>query len=87
MERGAYSQSQMTRIYLVTFQSFCHILRNKHTILRLKYIIFDNVFIPNHTKINMQGFVAKNGKYLVNSRILCQWGGGLNREGILREGP
>ena len=35
-----------------------HILRNQHTILRLKYMN-SRQFISNHTKINMQGCVTR----------------------------
>ena len=45
-----------------TFGSFSvllfHILRNQHTTLRLKYIN-STVFIPNHTRIDVQGYVEE----------------------------
>ena len=47
----------------VTFGSFSvllsHILQNQHTILRAQIHKFVTVFIPNHTKINLQHCVAK----------------------------
>ena len=59
LERGAYSQNQVTMIYLVAFQFFYPIV----CVIRYNFTAeirkFDTVFIPKRAKINMEGSVAK----------------------------
>ena len=57
---GAYSQNYVTRIYLVAFQFFYPIFSAESTYNFMAQIRkFDTVFIPNHSKINLQRCVAK----------------------------
>ena len=48
LERGAYSQNQVTRIYLVAFKQFYD-----------SDALIQHGFIPNHIKIDMHGCVVK----------------------------
>ena len=56
IREGAYSQNQETRIYLVAFQFFYPISCGINITYNFTTQIhrFNAVFIPNHTKINMQ---------------------------------
>ena len=49
----------MTRIYLVAFQFFIPYFAGSTYNLTAQIRKFDTIFIPNHTKINLQRCVAK----------------------------
>ena len=53
--RGTYSQSQLTRIYMIALSVLLpHILRIQHKILQLHCIHLTQSFIQNHIRINMR---------------------------------
>ena len=59
LQRGAYSQNQLSRIYLVAFQFFYPMFAESTYNFTAQIRKFGPVFIPNHTIINMQSGVAK----------------------------
>ena len=60
LERGGFFTKSSDKDIFGSFSALLsHILQNQDTILWLKYVKFNTVFIPKHAKINMQGCVAK----------------------------
>ena len=56
-EGGLFTKSSDKDIFCSFSVLLSHILQNQHTIIAQIYK-FDTVFIPNHTKINMQACVV-----------------------------
>ena len=84
LERGGlFTKSKDKDIFDSFLVLSTQILRNQHTILRLKYINSTQFLSQTILKLTRK-VVQINGKHLVTSRILYKWGGLIERGGLFQ---